>query len=67
MRELTRTEWTAFHSAYLNGKATVCTQCGTPGEAVLKPLDRMVRFACGHELSVPDNTEPLSRSAFSKR
>lgn len=56
LRELTRTEWDAFHAHYVNGKAVVCTQCQTAGEAVLKPLDRIVRFSCGHELAIPQNT-----------
>ncbi|MDQ0938337.1 hypothetical protein QFZ67_000042 [Streptomyces sp. V1I1] len=34
----------------------MCTQCQTSGEAVLKPLDRIVRFSCGHELAIPQNT-----------
>lgn len=62
-RALTRTQWTAFHSAYLHGNTAPCPQCGTSGEVVLKPLERLVRFACEHELAIPDNTEPLSQPA----
>ncbi|MDJ0344188.1 hypothetical protein QMK19_29155 [Streptomyces sp. H10-C2] len=60
-RELTRTQWTAFHSAYLRSNTAACPQCATLGETVLKPLDRVVRYACGHELALPPNTDPLTR------
>lgn len=66
LRVLTRTEWTAFHSAYLNGNTARCPQCGQAGEVVLKPLDRMVRFACGDALAIPDNTDPLTQPMPSK-
>ncbi|MGR8012218.1 hypothetical protein [Streptomyces hypolithicus] len=58
-RNLTRAEWTAFHLAYQHGNAAACPQCGTSGQAVLRPLDRTVRFACQHELAIPENTEPV--------
>ncbi|MEU3279177.1 hypothetical protein [Streptomyces antibioticus] len=63
MRELTRNEWTAFHATYLRSSTAVCPECHRPGEAVLRPLDHTVRFGCGHELAVPDNTEPLPQTA----
>lgn len=67
LRELTRIEWTAFHAAYLQGNTALCPSCGTAEEAVLKPLDRIVRFSCGHELAIPENTEPLSQPQPSVR
>ncbi|MFF3767335.1 hypothetical protein ACFYYR_25060 [Streptomyces sp. NPDC001922] len=39
-----------------------CPRCGSSGEAVLRPLDRTVRFACRHELALPEDPEPLSRA-----
>ncbi|MEV6565978.1 hypothetical protein [Streptomyces kronopolitis] len=61
-RQLSRTEWTDFHWAYAHGSTTYCPQCATSGKATLKRLDRMVLFACGHRMSLPDNAEPLPRA-----
>lgn len=66
-RELTRTEWTAFHTAYLHGNTAVCPACHSAQQAVLKPLDRIVRFSCGHEMAIPENTEPLTQPQPSPR
>ncbi|MFJ8390705.1 hypothetical protein ACIQ9Q_40725 [Streptomyces sp. NPDC094438] len=66
-RGLTRTEWSAFHAAYLRGSTAACPECSASGQAVLRPLDRVVRFACGHELAVPDNTDPLPQPASRHR
>ncbi|MET8213455.1 hypothetical protein ABZT51_47800 [Streptomyces sp. NPDC005373] len=66
-RELTRTEWTAFHTAYQRGNAALCPSCQSVKEAVLKPLDRIVRFSCGHELAIPENTDPLAAPQRSAR
>lgn len=58
MRELTDAEWTGVRSAYCNGTSAVCPACARGGSAELKPKQRVMRFACGHELTIPEGATP---------